>query len=95
MSGGPNYIADLATKLNRTKILAYDIAVSGATVNNSVAKGACQDLVSQVGTFERNFGKKTCNRNGENWVPWTSENAIATFEFGINEWALSGRFSPD
>ena len=88
-AGGPNYVGFLATKYNSSYVLAYDFAVGGATITNS--------LVSSSAPFETQVGryfepKYTSPHVGD----WNSDNAIFSVFFGINDvdGSLSNGASP-
>lgn len=79
-SGGINWVGYLTTVFNASLVLNYDLAVSGACINNSIVKAPVRDLVSQVeSTFEPNYAEKPAS------TPWTAENAVFAFWIGINE----------
>ncbi|KAL8947374.1 MAG: hypothetical protein Q9222_006340 [Ikaeria aurantiellina] len=79
-ASGPNWIQYLTFKYNESQINTYNLAVSGATVNDS-ALGATttNDLVNQVTTkFKPNYSDK-------NTVGWTASNSLFTLFLGVND----------
>lgn len=68
----------LTTAQNASRILSYNMAVGGATIDNSLLKGNPVDLTKQVDNFQNVYSNKT-------QVPWTGENAVFGIWIGINE----------
>ncbi|KAI5478727.1 hypothetical protein MNV49_004652 [Pseudohyphozyma bogoriensis] len=56
-----------------------DLAVDGATMNNSVVKGIPYDVVSQVEKFEQHWSP------APSAVPWKAANTLFTVWVGIND----------
>ncbi|KAL1967666.1 hypothetical protein VTN77DRAFT_2923 [Rasamsonia byssochlamydoides] len=56
--GGVNWVGFLTTTYNSSLLLTYDLAVAGATINNSVATFGYLDMVSQVKTFQSTYSAK-------------------------------------
>ncbi|CAI7587092.1 unnamed protein product [Penicillium glandicola] len=84
--GGINWVGYLTTVDNASLVLTYDLAVGGASLDNSlVPTGITGDVVSQVASFETAYGQKP------DTAPWTSDNAVFGFWIGINDigWAWS------
>ncbi|KAI5476791.1 hypothetical protein MNV49_007306 [Pseudohyphozyma bogoriensis] len=76
-SGGMNWVEYLAQSADATLI---DLAVGGATLNNSIIFAvASGDVVSQVVEFENYYSPAPAT------VPWTSDNALFTIWIGIND----------
>ncbi|KAJ5551463.1 hypothetical protein N7535_000587 [Penicillium sp. DV-2018c] len=85
-TGGVNWVGDLTTVYNASVVLSYDLAVGGASIDNSLVQtGVPDDMVTQVGKFETMYGEKPA------YAPWSSENAVFGFWIGINDigWAWS------
>lgn len=77
----------LTTENNASPVLSYNLAVGGASLDNSlIATNTKEDMVTQVSSFETAYGKKP------NTAPWTSDNAVFGFWIGINEY---GSLDPD
>ncbi|KAI1790391.1 fungal cellulose binding domain-containing protein [Ganoderma leucocontextum] len=83
VTGGANYVDVLTTELNRSLILTYDYAVSGATIDSSLVKlgkgSRTRPLTVQVSEFLEGAGKKPKTAR------WTSENALFSIFVGIND----------
>lgn len=82
-AGGTNWVGYLTTFFNASLVLDYNLAVSGATINNSLVGGAAGDLVFQVESdFKAHYSSKPVS------VRWKSDNAVFAFWIGINEYVL-------
>ena len=68
----------MTTVQNTTRILSNNMAVGGATIDNSLVKDTKVDVTKQVGEFQKAYSNKT-------QVPWTAENAVFGIWVGINE----------
>jgi hypothetical protein len=74
----------LTTAENASLVLSYNLAVGGASIDNSLVQGSTNvDLVSQVGIFDETYSSKPDS------APWTAENAVFGFWIGINEYVGS------
>lgn len=71
-------MAYLTTAQNASRILSYNLAVGGATIDNSLVKGSQVDFTKQVDVFQKTYSNKTK-------VPWTCDNAVFGIWIGINE----------
>ncbi|KAK1140881.1 hypothetical protein N8T08_009754 [Aspergillus melleus] len=80
-AGGINWAGYLTTVYNDTAVLNFNLAVFGATVDNSIVDGEPIDLVDQV---SRNFGDHYCS-SLESSPGWTSDTALFAIWIGINE----------
>jgi len=80
--GGINWVGDLATVNNASLVLSYNLAVGGASIDNSIINTNVEDMASQVGDFESAYSTKPAS------APWSSENAVFGFWIGINEYCL-------
>ncbi|PQE19419.1 gdsl-like lipase acylhydrolase protein [Rutstroemia sp. NJR-2017a BBW] len=78
-SGGLNWVGQTATQLNSSLVLAFDFAEYGATTDNSLVRGATDDLISQVTEFE------TYTAHNASDIAWTSANTMAVVWMGIND----------
>ena len=73
----------LTTVNNASLVLSYNLAVGGASVDNSlVDTNVKDDVVTQVASFETTYSQKP------DTAPWTSDNAIFGFWIGINEYGF-------
>lgn len=70
----------LTTEDNSSLILSYNLAIGGATIDNSLVNGEVEDMVTQVVTFQSVYSSKP------DIAPWTSSDAVFGFWIGINEW---------
>lgn len=70
----------LTTEDNSSVILSYNLAVGGATIDNTLVNGEVEDMVTQVGTFQAVYSSKP------EIAPWTSSDAVFGFWIGINEY---------
>ncbi|OQD71930.1 hypothetical protein PENPOL_c001G04883 [Penicillium polonicum] len=57
----------------------YNLAVGGATIDNSIVDTKVKDVTSQVRDFELAYSKKPIS------APWSSDNAVFGFWIGIND----------
>ncbi|KAL5360952.1 GDSL lipase/esterase [Aspergillus floccosus] len=78
-TGGKNWVGFLTTKENSSLILSYNLAVGGATIDNTIMEGYPGDLVSQVGVFEDTYASKPAS------APWTSASAVFGIWIGVND----------
>lgn len=82
-AGGPNWLGYLTTTQNASHVLSYNLAIGGATIDTSIVTSNAEghnDLVAQVDLFQSTYSRKT------KAAPWTGENAVFGFWFGINEY---------
>ncbi|KAI1790389.1 fungal cellulose binding domain-containing protein [Ganoderma leucocontextum] len=81
VAGGTNYVDVLTTEFNRSLILTYDYAVSGATIDSSLVKlgNGSRPLTVQVDDFLQGAAKKPKS------APWTSDSALFSIFVGIND----------
>ncbi|KAJ5487659.1 hypothetical protein N7530_001959 [Penicillium desertorum] len=85
-TGGVNWVGYLTTENNASAVLSYNLAVGGASLDNSlITTNTEEDMVTQVASFETAYGMKS------DTAPWTSDNAVFGFWIGINDigWAWS------
>ncbi|KAI2681469.1 CAZyme family CE16 [Penicillium roqueforti] len=84
-TGGVNWVGYLTTVNNASLVLSYNLAVGGASLDNSLVNTNVEDMVTQVASFETTYSQKP------DIAPWTSDNAIFGFWIGINDigWAWS------
>ncbi|CRL17048.1 Lipase, autotransporter EstA [Penicillium camemberti] len=85
-TGGTNWVGYLTTVNNASQVLSYNLAVGGASLDNSlVTTNTKEDMVTQVASFETAYSQKP------DTAPWTSDNAVFGFWIGINDigWAWS------
>ncbi|PLB54019.1 hypothetical protein P170DRAFT_344701, partial [Aspergillus steynii IBT 23096] len=75
-ANGTNWVGYLVTTYNKTIILSYNLAMYGATVNNSIVSNVREDLVHQMLEFDTHYCSSTF------WSPDTSMFAIW---IGIND----------
>ncbi|KAL1966541.1 hypothetical protein VTN77DRAFT_4463 [Rasamsonia byssochlamydoides] len=79
-SGGMNWVGYLTTVFNNSLVLNYDLAVSGACINNSIVSATVHDLVWQVElNFVPTYGEQPDSAR------WTAESAVFAFWIGIND----------
>ncbi|BCS24928.1 SGNH/GDSL hydrolase family protein [Aspergillus puulaauensis] len=78
-TGGVNWVGYLTTEQNASLVLSYDLAIGGATIDDSLIPSSQGDLVSQVETFEQAYSSKPDS------APWTAENAVFAFWIGVND----------
>ncbi|CEL01349.1 hypothetical protein ASPCAL00934 [Aspergillus calidoustus] len=80
-----NWVGYAATAFNHTPLLSYNFAVWDATVNNSLAPGAHEDLVAQVSAgFEPLYCLSSSVHPASDPV-WESDLAVFVLWFGIND----------
>ncbi|PKY02527.1 hypothetical protein P168DRAFT_271850 [Aspergillus campestris IBT 28561] len=78
-TGGANWVGYLTTAENASLVLSYNLAIGGATVDNTLVKRVDGDLVSQVKLFGDAYASKP------ETAPWTAENAVFGFWIGVND----------
>ncbi|CAK7211579.1 hypothetical protein SBRCBS47491_001172 [Sporothrix bragantina] len=82
MAGGMTWVGHLATEHNTSLTLAYDFAVAGATVDNSIVaaySSSIPSVVQQVTTFTQNLVPAPAA------APWTADNALFAVFIGVND----------
>lgn len=80
--GGLSWAEYLATQFNTSLTLAFNFAVAGATVDNSIVQAyipTVPGVVDQVSTWNKNLASKP------SYAPWTAENALAAIWIGVND----------
>lgn len=70
----------LTATQNTSIVLSYNLAVGGATIDNTLVSGNPKDLVSQVDVFQSTYADKAA-------AGWTGDNAVFAVWIGINEYA--------
>ena len=65
---------------NASLVLSYNLAVGGASIDNSIVNTNVKDMTTQVDDFVQAYGDKPES------TPWSSENAVFGFWIGINEY---------
>ncbi|KAI0439838.1 hypothetical protein F4803DRAFT_529743 [Xylaria telfairii] len=86
-AGGPNYVGWLATKYNSTTVLAYDFAVGGATITNSLIPTTDPNIHTFEQQVKNYFEPQYTSGNSPGKI-WRSDNAIFSIFFGINDIGL-------
>lgn len=84
MAGGMTWVGHLATEHNTSLTLAYDFAVAGATVDNSIVaafSNSIPSVVEQVGTWTKNVGTSP----PPSYAPWTADNSLFAVFIGVND----------
>lgn len=82
MAGGMTWVGHLATEHNTSLTLAYDFAVAGATVDNSIVaafSSSVPSVVEQVTTWTKNVAPKPT------YAPWTADDALFAVWIGVND----------
>ena len=80
-TNGLNWVGYTAAVYNTSLLLAYDLAVYGATIDNNIVSAVPHDLVYQV---ETDFRERYC-KGDENPQEWNSEDTLFAIWIGINE----------
>lgn len=80
-ANGLNWVGYTAAVYNTSLLLAYDLAVYGATIDNNIVSAVPHDLVYQV---ETDFRERFC-KTDETPQEWDSENTLFAIWIGINE----------
>ncbi|QKX53041.1 uncharacterized protein TRUGW13939_00112 [Talaromyces rugulosus] len=78
-TGGVNWVGFLAEQYNKTLVLAYDLAVGGATIDNAIVSGFMYDMVCQINTFNSVY------KGSPPSAPWTSSDSVFAFWIGVND----------
>lgn len=82
MAGGLTWVGHLATEHNTSLTLAYDFAVAGATVDNSIVaafSSSIPSVVEQVATWTKNVAPQP------SYAPWTADDALFAVWIGVND----------
>lgn len=77
-----NWLDEMVVRYNESYIYAYNFAISGATIDNTIVPAyttTIKSVTEQVGQFISNLGSKP------SYAPWTSSTAIFSFFIGIND----------
>ncbi|KAJ5669083.1 hypothetical protein N7462_010153 [Penicillium macrosclerotiorum] len=77
--GGINWVGYLTTVDNASLVLSYNLAVGGATIDNSIINAGVEDMTTQVADFQGTYSKKPSS------APWTSSDGVFGFWIGIND----------
>ncbi|KAJ6077672.1 uncharacterized protein N7446_000608 [Penicillium canescens] len=80
-TNGNNWVGYTAAVYNTSLLLAYDLAVYGATIDNNIVSAVPHDLVYQV---ETDFRERYC-KDDENPQEWNSEDTLFAIWIGIND----------
>lgn len=90
-ANGLNWVGYIAAAYNSSLLLAYDLAVYGAAIDNNIVSAVPHDLVHQV---EIDLRKQYC-KTSEDHQEWDSRDTLFAIWIGINEcvflsvWPLS------
>ncbi|KPM36717.1 hypothetical protein AK830_g9865 [Neonectria ditissima] len=88
-AGGRNWVGFMVTEFNTTLTLSYNYALSGSTVDSTIITprpSTAPSFVDQVGHFKQSIGSRP------EFAPWTAENSVAGFWFGVNDVRVSYLF---
>lgn len=82
-SNGPNWVEYLTLVYNQSTILTYDLAFSGATVDDAIVASSTSSVISMAeqvnNIFLGHYSNKSVAAN------WTAEDSIFAFFIGIND----------
>jgi len=80
-SNGPNWIDVVTVKYNRSLTLTYNLAYSGATIDNTLVSisSGIPSVTDQVATFMSKYANKPST------APWQSGNTMFSCFVGIND----------
>jgi len=91
VTGGPNWIDAETTVYNKSLILTYNLAYSGATIDANLVTPytpTVKSLTDQVNQFLASYADKPAS------VPWKSKHTLFSVWIGINDignsWSLGG-----
>jgi phospholipase/lecithinase/hemolysin len=70
----------LTTEDNCSLVLSYNLAVGGATIDNTIINATVEDMATQVASFHSIYGDKP------HTARWSSDDAVFGFWIGINEY---------
>jgi len=70
----------LTTEDNSSVVLSYNLAVGGATIDNTIINATVEDMATQVASFHSIYGNKP------DAAPWTFDDAMFAFWIEINEY---------
>ncbi|RPB24225.1 hypothetical protein L211DRAFT_837603 [Terfezia boudieri ATCC MYA-4762] len=96
-SNGPNWAAYFSLHFNYSQVYAFNMAFGGATVDRGIVcpfQDYIWTLREQIQKFLVTLGN---HPNTVAWpYPWTSDNGLFFFWFGINDiWRSHGEWIPD
>ena len=90
-TGGLNWVDAVTTAYNKSLILTYNLAHSGATIDANLVKpytATVKSLTDQVNQFLTSYADEPAS------APWSSENTLFSVWIGINDignsWTLGG-----
>ncbi|KKK16134.1 hypothetical protein AOCH_004991 [Aspergillus ochraceoroseus] len=78
-TGGLNWVGYLTTEQNSSLVLNYNLAIGGATIDDSLVASYQGDLVSEIGMFNATYRSKPES------AAWTSDDAVFAFWIGVND----------
>lgn len=84
-ASGRNYIDYLTYTYNTSRVLTYDMAVYGATLNRSVVPAFSASIPDAVNQSVSGWYPPYHSNGGSAGVPWTAGNSLFSYFFGIND----------
>lgn len=90
---GPNWAAYLTQQFNYSEVLTFNMAFGGATIDRNIVT----PFESYIWTFREQVSRwlfrLSSHPNTVSWpYPWTSDNSLFFFWFGINDvWRSHGK----
>lgn len=82
-SNGPNWVGFLATTYNASKVLVYNMAYGGATVDSDLVTPYTPTVISMKNQVQTQF--LPTYGSHPSFAPWTSDSSLFAFFIGIND----------
>ena len=83
-AGGPDYVELLTLTYNTSYVQTYNFGYGGATISDSVVPTSDPSIDTFEEQVTERFEPKYSTPGSDN-APWSSDDAIFTTFFGINE----------
>ena len=83
-SNGPNWVGFLTTTYNASKLLTYNVAYGGATVDADLVKPYTPTVVSLKNQVQDQY-IPTYGKQANSAAPWTASDSLHAFFIGIND----------
>lgn len=83
-NSGPNWVGFLTTTYNATKLLTYNLAYGGATVDSALVKPYMPTVLSIKNQVQDEYIPTYGTRSNSS-APWTAADSLHAFFIGIND----------
>lgn len=82
-SNGPNWVDFVTTTYNQSKVLTYNLAYGGATVDSALVTPYAPTVISMKDQVQTQF--LPIYGNSSTVTPWTGKSSLFAFWIGIND----------